>query len=220
MNIIPKVNDFALAQIGFRVSGDLSETDDSTRADIEQTLLSVIGHLPEDYRLASILLSWIKVHGNYVIAEKLVKQIKRNPWRDSLLPAWMTLAAAWAVECGYHKWKKLMFTLKPPVYFYAPEISEAAIARKGSIPWLDALGLRVPKDSFRVREGDVFSPEELIAANLQYKNRYLYGASWRADIITAVQRGISSPMEISRTIGCSYEPAHRISHEYLLARKT
>lgn len=217
MTTTPRVNGHALSRIGFRLFGtDTSAA--AAREDIEATLLSLIKNLPDEYRLASVLLSWVKVHGNYVIVEKMMKRVRKES-PDSALSRWMVLVAAWAVECGYHKWKKLGAPLAGPIYFYAPEVSEAAIARKGAIPWLESVGFRVPRDSFRIRESDVLSPEELIAINRQYRNRYLYGASWRADIITAIQDGISSPAEISRVTGCSYEPAYRISQEYRMVEK-
>ena len=55
--------------------------------------------------------------------------------------------------------------------------------------------------------------------NRQYRNRYLYGPSWRADIVTAIESGATSPAEIVRRLGCSYEPAHRVFREYALAAK-
>jgi hypothetical protein len=217
MPTIHQPNNDALIEIGFRLAGAYDGHYDSVRTDIEAALLHVIRDFTKDYRIAAILLAWIKVHGNYVIVEKLMK-LKNKSERDageSFL--WLTLVAAWAVECGCHKWRKLIKNETGPVYLYDPEISESAISRKGLIPWLEPLGYRVPQNSFRIRESDVLTREELIDWNPQYRNRYLYGPSWRADIITAVQQGITIPAEISRTIGCSYEPAYRISHEYLMA---
>ena len=214
------ISDFALARIGFRLFSDSAGDDPSVRVDIEETLLSVIGIFPDDYRLASVTLSWIKVHGNHVIVEKLAKISNKTGRRDGRASTWLSLAATWAVECGWHKWRKLALSFPGPIYLYSPDISEAAIARKGLLEWPAPMGFRIPRDFLRIRENDVLTPEELIALNPQYRNRYLHGASWRADIITAIQQGISSPTEISRLLGCSYEPAHRVSREYLMAVRT
>ena len=213
------MSDRALIQIGFRLFSDSAEQNDSERIDIEETLLSVIETFPGDHRLASVLLSWIKVHGKHVIVEKMAKIAKRAEHGGNGASTWLSLVAAWAVECGYHKWGKLARPVAGPVYLYDPDVSESAIGLKGLLSWPDPLGFRIPKGSLRIRESDVLTPDELIAVNPQYRNRYLYGASWRADIITAVQQGISSPMAISRLLGCSYEPAHRISREYRMAIK-
>lgn len=51
------------------------------------------------------------------------------------------------------------------------------------------------------------------AALLAYKNRLIYGAQWRADIITAIERGAKTPTEISRMCGASYESCHRVLSE-------
>ena len=211
------VSDHALIAIGFRLASTEKRPRKPVKVDIESTLLDVIGSFTEDFRIASILMSWIKVHGNYVIVEKLMKLRNRIPQENGESLPWMSFVAAWAVECGFNKWRKLIKKEMGPVYLYDPQISESAILRKGLLPWPEPLGFRVPKDSLRIREADVLTPEELIQLNPQYRNRYIFGASWRADIVTATQNGITTPMEISRVVGCSYEPAYRISHEYLLA---
>ena len=206
-----------LIAIGFRLASTDVVQDKPEKVDIESTLLDVIGAFPEDYRIASVLMSWIKVHGNHVIVEKLIKLRDNASNETGQAFSWMTLIAAWAVECGYYKWRKLIRKENGPIYLYDPDVSESAILRKGSIPWLEPLGFRVPQNSLRVRDADVLTPKELILFNPQYRNRYIFGASWRADIVTAIQNGITTPMEISRFVGCSYEPAYRISHDYILA---
>lgn len=213
------VNEHALVAIGFRLAGTDAHHAGGGDVDIESTLLETIAAFADDYRIAAILMSWIKVHGNYVITEKLFKLYGRAGKESAALFPWMALVAAWAVECGYHKWRKLVHRENGPVYLYDPEVSESAIRRKGLIPWLEPLGFRVPQNSLRIRETDVLTPEELIRFNPQYRNRYVFGASWRADIVTAIQKGITTPMEISRAVGCSYEPAYRISRDFLLVAK-
>ncbi len=187
-------------------------------ADIENTLLDVTEVFPDDTRLASVFLSWIKVHGKYVIVEKLAKFAARRAKNTGGNNPWLSLTAAWAVKCGHRKWKKLIKKMPETVYLYPKAVSEGAIQLKGAIPWLEPLGFRIPQNAIRIREDDVAPPEKLVRHNLQYKNRYLFGASWRADIITAIQRGIQSPSEISRVVGCSYEPAYRVSREYGMVR--
>ena len=211
------IRDQALIAIGFRLASTEAEQIKPERVDIELTLLDVIGNFTEDYRIASVLMAWIKVHGNHIIVEKLIKLRDRVSNETGQSFPWMTLIAAWAVECGYYKWRKLIKKQNGSIYLYDPEVSESAILRKGSIPWLEPLGFRIPQNSLRIREADVLTPKELIQFNPQYRNRYIFGASWRADIITAIQNGVATPMEISRVVGCSYEPAYRISRDYLLA---
>ena len=80
-------------------------------------------------------------------------------------------------------------------------------------------GFLIPKNSIRVRETDVAPKKKLIQENLQYKNRYVYGANWRADIITAIQLlEFENPYQITKAIGCSYPSAHRVFNDYKLAQ--
>lgn len=209
----------ALSGIGFRIA-DTGVSGDGTAigpADIEATLLDAVEAFPTDLRLAALVLTWVKVHGEHVIVEKLGKlAIQRRTENPGAMP-WLSAVAAWAVECGSHKWGKLVRKAHPPRYLPPREVTESAIARKGREEWAARWGYRVPKDALRIRERDVLTPAELIARNPQYRNRYLFGPSWRADIVTAIQSGVTSPAAISRVVGCSYEPARRVATEYLLA---
>lgn len=216
MPIVLPINTADLVCMGMRFSGESLESACKRDVDIETMILDITEVFPDDTRLVSVFLSWIKVHGNYVIVEKLAKFAAKRANETGTATPWLSMTAAWAVECGFHKWKKLVANVAGPVYLYPKTITEGAIRLKGIIPWLEPLGFRIPVNSIRIREEDVMPPEKLIQYNLQYRNRYLYGPSWRADIITAIQRGITSPAEISRVVGCSYEPAYRISRDYLM----
>lgn len=216
MTTVLPLNTDDLVCMGMRFAGRSFRLASARAVDIESMILDITEVFPEDTRLVSVFMSWIKVHGNYVIVEKLGKFALRRERERGIASLWLSMTAAWAVECGFHKWRKLVKKVPGPVYLYPKVMSDGAIKLKGSIPWLEPLGFRIPMNSIRIREEDVLPPERLAVYNLQYKNRYLYGPSWRADIITAIQRGITSPAEISRVVGCSYEPAYRISRDYLM----
>lgn len=204
--------------LGIRITGSAPlKRPQKFGIDIEQTLIEALLQFPGDARLVSLIFSWIKVHGAYVIVEKLAKYTSRYPEKEYPSMRWISALAAFAFDNGYYKWKKLIRRSKNPVFLFPKEITKSAIGLKGSVSYLEKLNFFIPKDAIRIREDDVLSPSELIKWNRQYRNRYLYGASWRADIITAIESGLKSPVEISRLIGCSYEPAYRIFREYLLA---
>lgn len=207
-----------LVRIGMRLSLRESPRGRNAPADIEETLLRAIVRFPDDHRLVSLVFSWIKVHGKYVIVQKLRKTAREHfPKNEFPAIVWLSAVAAFAAETCSLKWRKLARRSRTPVYLFPEDVTESAIALKGSVPWLEKLNFRVPASALRIREDDVLSQEELIAANAQYRNRYLYGPSWRADIITAIQQGMKTPTEIAKGIGCSYEPAYRVFHEYMLA---
>lgn len=179
--------------------------------DIESTLIEGIMEYSKDARMISLILSWINIHGKYVIVEKMMKL--RTAQNRHLI----SLMAAFCYKRNLHKWKKLILKEPKPRYIYPKEITDSAVKVKGAIPWLKEINIIVPESSFRIRESDIFRPSELIKLNQQYRNRYIYGACWRADIITAIEWGCESPTEITQLIGCSYEPAHRIFNEFKLA---
>ena len=210
-----------LVRIGMRLSLPDSAVAKNGNADIEDTLIRAIIRFPEDHRLASLVFSWIKVHGAYVIVEKLRKTAERRyPKKDYPEIQWVSAVAAFAADSCSHKWRKLVKRSRKPVYLFPQDVTESAVALKGSVPWLKKLNFVVPASALRIRDDDVLSPEKLIETNTQYRNRYLFGPSWRADIITAIQQGMKTPAEIAKGIGCSYEPAYRVFHEYMLAAGT
>ena len=183
--------------------------------DIEATLLNAMALFQRDARLASLIFSWVKVHGSYVIVEKLRKLAASAPPEAT---PWLPALAALAVEDGSHKWRKLLHRLDQPLMLFPAALTRSAVARNGVTGWLERWNIIVPQGALRIRERDVLSPPELIALNRQYRNRYLYGPNWRADIITAIESGAGTPSQVMRLVGCSYEPAHRIFTEYHLAR--
>lgn len=205
--------DDKLRLIGIRLSGSPKTFDEWV--DIERTLVEASYEASQNNRILSLLLSWVKVHGTYLITEKLLKVYKEislergeNPWFNALL--------IWAsAECSH---KFLRWVKKEPhhVYWGEKESAKALIELKGAHSLFKKYNIYIPESSLRIRESDVLTPKELTKFNKQYRNRYLYGASWRADIITAIETGIHNPYQISKITGCSYEPANRIFREYEL----
>jgi hypothetical protein len=209
--------DDRLRAIGFRIASG-SEQSPPADVDIERTLLEAVKEVPRDGRLASLLLSWVKVHGEFVVVEKLKKLAGRLEKAERGLTTWLAALAAFAVEEGDARWKVLMRRAGEAVYLFPKDVTDSAVRMKGSVDWLAKINFIVPKESLRIREQDVLAPQELIRISRQYRNRYLYGPSWRADIASAMERGLRTPAAIARDVGCSYEPAYRVYHQLALAR--
>jgi hypothetical protein len=209
-----------LHAIGFQFAGSLDghsvEPDQKKWIDIEATLLDAIYEIEEDARLLSFLMSWIKIHGDFVITEKLMKLAQRQKTKRGEC-RWLSAIAAFAAHTGQHKWKRLIARQLLPLYLHSPELSQSAIRLKGEEAFLAKHNIYIAKGSLRIRDSDVYTPEQLVSSNRQFRNRYLYGASWRADIITAIELGFKNPFQIAKVLGCSYEPAHRIFSEYQVA---
>jgi hypothetical protein len=71
----------------------------------------------------------------------------------------------------------------------------------------------------RIRESDVFSVDELVKANRQYRNRYIFGANWRAEIITSIQNGAQNPNQVSKLLGIARSRVGIVFKEYSLIKK-
>ena len=63
-------------------------------------------------------------------------------------------------------------------------------------------------------DADVLTIKQLVEANEQYRNRYLYGANVRADVIFYYDQGIEKAGEIRKEIPFSYNPIKRIIDDY------
>jgi hypothetical protein len=212
-----------LAAIGFRIYFSEPEMKLEKLAlleevDLEETLIRAAFEAKSDFRVLSILLTWITVHADYVIVEKFAKKRKIFEKIQGINRI-LNLVAAQAVNSGSHKWKKLLRT--NPKHFEIPvdpELLELSLQFQGANEELKKYGILIPKKFLRIRQEDVLTPSELSRFNPQYKNRLLYGASWRADIITAIEAGAKNPSQISRIMGCSYEPAYRVFKDYEMAQ--
>ena len=185
--------------------------------DIEETLIVAASEVPRDPRLFSSLLTWFEIHGDYVLFDKLQKRLRKFGNQNATI--WTNAVLIHAAHKGFHQAKRWIYSSKEPVFLYPEEVTRSAIELKGAIQYFEEMNYLIPEGSIRIRESDVFTREELLKDNRQYRNRYLYGASWRADIITAIEFGMTSPNEISKRLGCSYEPAHRVWNEYRMVKK-
>ncbi|MGE3975372.1 MAG: hypothetical protein AB7F59_12685 [Bdellovibrionales bacterium] len=183
----------------------------STWIDIENTIYEASFEITQDSRIFPLLCSWISVHGDYVIIEKLMKlQKKKNS-------PWLAALAICASNLGFHQWKRLIKKQKGLHSLVDKDLAMSSISLKGEESNYRKNGFLIPKGSIRIRASDALTPQRLVKVNPQYRNRLLFGASWRADIITAIEMGMKTPYQIAKTLGCSYEPAHRIFKEYAVA---
>jgi hypothetical protein len=210
---IPNLNN-SLSQIGFRISSNDINQQSDKYIDIEETIIKALYVAKDDGRLLSLIFSWQKFNGEFLITEKFFKL--RDKYQKILGPNILINAfCAYSVYLGLHKYKKGSVRLKKEQYLLRE--APAAVKSAGAVPWLKEINILCPNTHFTLKMESVMPPSELVKYNLQFKNRLIYGANWRADIITAIQMGIENPSQIKELIGCSYEPANRIFKQYLLA---
>lgn len=180
--------------------------------DIEQTIYEATLLVSETSRFFLVLCSWVKVHGEYVITEKLMKLQKKQK------SPWLVALAIFAESCGHHKWSRLIEKIDGEYALSSLAAAKAGIEYHGEMEIYKKTAFRFDKKSLRVRESEVQDSPWLLKYNRQYRNRFLYGANWRSDIILAIESGFETPYRISKVLGCSYHPAHRIFREYTMAR--
>jgi hypothetical protein len=204
----------SLSKIGFRISANDLESTSEIYFDIEDTIVKALYEAIDDGRLLSLIFSWQRKNGEYLITEKFFKI--RDRYHKMLGPNHLINAfCAYSIHLGLHKYKKGAVKLKKVQFLQ--RVAPAAIKASGAVAWLKEINILCPNSHFVLKDESVMGPNELVKINLQFRNRLIYGANWRADIITAIQMGIENPSKIKELIGCSYEPANRIFKQYQMA---
>lgn len=184
-----------LNAIGIKLAGVSSRRGN---VDIEKTLVVAAKEMREDGRLMSLMFSWIDVHAEHVIVEKLRKLVRQE--NDNEITLAVSALAAYAVYNGQHKWKKLISPNYKKTHLILGSASISAIKLKGKTGWLAEYGILAAEGSIRIREADILTPEQLVKINPQYRNRLLFGATWRADIITAIENGARRQVKLLKQL--------------------
>lgn len=199
-----------LSTIGVRLAGVPAKLFEKVWVDIEETLYEASLEVENDSRIFMLLCSWVKYHGENIVVEKLMKLQKEEESK------WLVALAVFATDQKIHKWKSLIQKVSGKHALSTIAIAKQSISFKGKEESFYKHGFLIPKDSIRTRASDVATKEKLIKENLQYKNRFLYGANWRSDIITAIEMGYENPYRIAKATGCSYPSAHKVFNDYKL----
>jgi len=204
-----------LAAMGITVASKKFPIKRALEVDIERTLLDVALAIEslEDRRLLGLILSWIKVHGEMVNMKRLQKFMKEENAK------WIRLFAFYGLHLGQSRWKILAQPIKagPPLANEAINMAKKRAAFKGEEDWSKNTGFLIAKGSESIHEKYVLSPTQVAKINLMYRSRLIFGSSWRADIITSMALGATTPAEAARRSGSSYEPAYRVFKELEMA---
>lgn len=208
-----------LRHIGFNVNADLAATEDNLmpnaflqEQDIESVLLNACYAVDTDSRMLSLLFSWGKVHGDYIIANKFLKYYKTFAKYKGECP-WVSAFCAYMVFLKKQKFQKGVVKFHKEIWL-GDSKQPIGIEMKGAIEYLKAINIMIPNGSIRIREEDALTPDQLLKSNLQYKLRYVYGPNFRADIIFAIQLGFQNANQIAKALQISYENVHEVFNEY------
>lgn len=178
---------------------------------IEETILNSILLAKDDRKIMSHILSWTDIYGDRLIAEKLIKIYKKMDLikEDEI---WFNAFFIYLTSKGDRRFKSLV--KKYSKKQIPREDYKSALKLKKADPIFEKYNLLIPNGFINISAKNIATPEMLIKRNKTMKNRYLFGANWRSDIISAIQSGMKNPFQIKNTIGCSYDSAYRTFKEY------
>jgi hypothetical protein len=205
-----------LGTIGFRVTSPLKRNS-LNEIDIEKTLVESLYNIDTDGRLLSLILSWLKVHGSHVIADKFFNEYSNAKEYLGESP-WFSGICSYMFKLKDHRFKKGLRKLKYPHSFGLRDQS-SLIKIKGAVAFLQDMGIQVPNSALRIREEDIFTVEQLVKVNLQYRNRCIFGANWRAEIVTSIQNGARNPNQVAKLLGIARSRVGIVFKEYMLVRE-
>jgi hypothetical protein len=182
-------------------------------ADIEKTLVhaSAAGMEDGDLRVLAVLTTWLGVHHAHVNADRLVRAVGGHP--SERVRAYWSAIATWL-----HKDRRLARLSHDgePVELL-PTGNAFQIGRRGEDERFVGSRLLVPKGTLRDRSEDVLAPEVLIQRHSGYRNRVLMGASFRADVWTALDHAPQlSIADVARKASCSFATAWQAARDYRL----
>lgn len=200
-----------LQKIGIRVTSNSHKED---CVDIEKTIVDALYEIDKDSRLLGLLLSWIEIHGQHLVADKLIKYYTRGITYRGECP-WIVAIGAFLVHKKDYRFKKLVKKLDSELW--QGGIPQAtALKMDGAVEYLEPCNILIPKKHLRIRYSDILTKEELIKINQQYANRFKYGANWRSEIITLMEKGLETPYQIAKDLGISPSRVSLVFNEFKL----
>lgn len=203
---------FRLQKIGFRVNSTQKKSKEYV--DIEKTIVDALYEVDNDSRLLSLVLSWVEIHGPHLVADKLIKYYQQGIEYRGDYP-WVIALAARMMDMKDHRFKKLLTPFKNEIWIGGMP-QKTALKMDGAVDYLEALNIKIPKGHLRIRHEDILSKEQLIKMNPQYANRFRYGANWRSEIITVIERGFDTPYRIAKELNISPSRVTLVFNEYKL----
>ncbi|QDV05169.1 hypothetical protein Poly30_06650 [Planctomycetes bacterium Poly30] len=191
-------------------------------ADIETTLVhaSSAGMDDNDLRVLAILTTWLGVHSARVNTERLARAVAEH--------SSPRVRAYWSAVCTWLGDDKRFARIVAPIAGERIDLlavgTEFQVNRRGEDPRFESTCLRVPAGTLRDRAKDVLAPAVLAERHRGYRNRIQMGATWRADIWTALEAEPGMPVaECARRVRCSFAAAWKAAQDFLLleeARRT
>jgi hypothetical protein len=203
----------AMAGIGMNFAGA-----PSLDPNIEDTLLaaSVEGLVHEDFRVLSMLVTWLEVHGAWINADRLTALASHHP--SVRVRAFWSGVAIWHAKD--RRFARMAKSYDGPRLDLLATGTDFRILRSGEDPRFAGGPLRIPGGVLRNRKADVLQPSELARRHRSYRARIMLGPSYRADMWAAVEADpdISAADLARRTYG-SFATAWHVKHDWQVLLK-
>ena len=195
--------------------GMLFATKPDADADIEQTLVhaSALGMDEGDFRVLSVLTTWLEVHHTHLNADRLIRLTMTGT--STRVQAYWSAIAAWLGQD--RRFARLIPKHRGPPADLLQVGNDFQVARRGADERFANSSLRVPQGVLRDRAVDVLAPEVLIRKHAGYRNRVLMGPTWRADVWTVLEAAPElSVSDVARRATCSFATAWQVSQDFKL----
>ena len=207
----------ALRSVGMRIGAEKAS---ARRADLEVTLASAAeASLPHDYRLLSVLVTWLELHHGRLNVPRLLRTVRTTSNRPLVLAFWASVGT-WLGRTD-PRFRSLSRLYQGPVLdLDDPEVTALQLQRAGEDPRFRGTRLRVHAKLLRTRPADVDDPVQLAVRHPLYLRRVELGANYRADVWAALdQEPEATPAQIARQVGCAYETARAVAEDWKIAHR-
>ena len=176
-----------LIGIGFRFFGESVQN-----PNIEDTIVAAsIEGIQGDFRTLSLLVDWLEIHGDKILADRLVNlvlSLDSNEFKHVRF-YWAAFAQMRRHDIRF---KKLLTIVPSKRIGIAGEDRSFLIERNGEDMRFHKTCLHVPNKLLRHRPEDILTPTELAHTHPGYRFRVLIGPTHRADMF--------AELELSRNI--------------------
>lgn len=166
-----------LIGIGFRLFGH-----PTPNPNIEDTLIAAsLEGMKGDFRTLSLLVDWLEIHGDKILADRLVKlvfNLDKKIFKFARI-FWAAFAQMRHQDIRFKRLLELATTKRMDI---TGEDRNFLIQRNGEDKRFSKTCLRIPNKLLRHRPEDILTPEELIQVHPAYRFRVLIGPTHRADM--------------------------------------
>lgn len=184
-------------------------------ANIEDTVLAAshLGMEQDDYRVLSVLVTWLGVHSAWLNVDRLTRLVVAHPSKRVRL-FWNGVALWLGKDRRFARLAKVHGGPREDLLATGTEFH---LHRSGEDPRFKDGPLRVPMGILRDRPGDVLTPVALARRHGSYRRRILLGPSYRADMWAALEAdpALSSAELARRTYG-SFATAWQVRQDWEL----